>query len=88
MGIEMEYKDSRGRRHNSLESMLKAEAGLVVDQAASDVERAVRAQRCSIHHRTPSISIRKTGDGFSYTIDGCCDDLVAKAEHAAKAAAS
>jgi hypothetical protein len=82
MGLEIEYRDNRGRKHSSLDSMINAEMGKLVDEAARNLERAVRVQRCSIHGQNASIAIRKGQDGFSYTLSGCCDELVRKAEGA------
>ena len=86
MGLEIEYRDSRGRRHNSLDSMMKSEMGKLVDQMSRDVERAVRSQRCAVHGQTPSVSVSRAGDQISYTINGCCDEVVSRAESAAAAA--
>ena len=86
MGLEIEYRDSRGRRHNSLDSMMKSEVGSLIDQMSRDVERAVRSQRCPVHGRTPSVSISRAGDRINYTITGCCDEAVSSAESAAAAA--
>jgi hypothetical protein len=82
MGLRIEYRDNKGRKHNSLDSMVKAEMDKLVNEAARNVERVVGAQRCPIHGKTPSISITKHREGFSYTIDGCCDELVRRAEAA------
>jgi hypothetical protein len=84
MELELEYRDSKGRKHNSLDSMIKAEMGKLVDEAAQNIERVVRAQRCPVHGESPSISISKSREGFSYSLSGCCDRLVGKAEDAIK----
>jgi hypothetical protein len=76
MGLQIEYRDTKGRKHNSLDSMVKAEMGTLVDEAARNIERAVRAQCCPVHGKAPSIAIAKGHEGFSYTIDGCCDEPV------------
>ncbi|HET9593649.1 MAG TPA: hypothetical protein VFP17_12120, partial [Solirubrobacterales bacterium] len=82
MGLEMEFRDNRGRKHDNLESLLEAEKETLVEEAARNVEKVVRAQRCPTHGKTPSISTRKGSDGFSYTIDACCDECVEVAEQA------
>ena len=82
MGLQLEYRDNRGHRHNSLESLVQAEMGKLVDEAARNIEGVIRAQRCPVHGKHPTVSIQKHDEGFSYTIDGCCDELVAKAEEA------
>ncbi|HET8955570.1 MAG TPA: hypothetical protein VFN18_07920 [Solirubrobacterales bacterium] len=82
MGFEMEFRDNRGRKHNSLESLVEAEKDKLVDEAARNVEDIVRAQRCPVHGQSPSISIRKGSDGFNYSINGCCDECVKEAEAA------
>lgn len=84
MGLQIEYRDSKGRKHSSLESMVKAEMGKLVDEAARNIERAVRAQRCPIHGKAPSIAITKGREGLSYAIDGCCDEAVKKGQRAAE----
>lgn len=82
MGFEMEYRDTKGRKHDSLESLVEAEMGTLVDEAARNVERAAVAQRCPVHGKPASITITKQGGGFDYSISGCCDKVVQSAERA------
>lgn len=82
MKLQMEFRDTKGRKHSSLDSLVKAEMGKLVNEAARNIERMVRAQRCPAHGKAPTIAISKSREGFSYTIDGCCDDVVSKAEGA------
>jgi hypothetical protein len=84
MGLDIEYRDTKGRKHNDLGSLVQAEMGKLVDEAARKVERVVRAQRCPAHGKSASISITKGKEGFGYSISGCCDAAVEKAERAVK----
>lgn len=88
MSLSIEYRDSAGRKHNSLAEMLKADVGRLVDETVKDVERAVLAQGCPVRGQRATVSISKSGGGFSFTIDGCCDDFVQRAERAARSAAA
>jgi hypothetical protein len=84
MGLEIEYRDTKGRKHDDLGSLVQAEMSKLVDEAARNVERVVRAQRCPAHGKNASISITKWQEGFSYSISGCCDAAGETAERAAE----
>ena len=86
MGFEAEYRDSTGRKHKDMASMLKAEVDLTVDEHMAAIRRAAEAVRCPEHGKTPTVEMTRTAEGASYEINGCCDDLCHRAEAAAAAA--
>jgi hypothetical protein len=49
--------------------------------AVEQVTTKVSAVRCPAHGRPAQVSeVRETGDGFDFTVTGCCDDAVERAE--------
>jgi hypothetical protein len=55
-----------------------------VEKAATDaaVETA-KSVRCPKHGKTATVkNVRKTPQGFSFEVDGCCDEVVARAQKA------
>jgi hypothetical protein len=83
MGLEITYTGSDGRRHNDMAGLLKAEMQKIVDDHLDRIESALAMQRCEIHGERPLVNRNRTSDGAEFTITGCCDDLVAKAQAAA-----
>jgi hypothetical protein len=86
MGLEIEYTGDDGKKYASLSEMLEAEASKVVDQTMSEVQRAIEAQRCPVHGGSATATMTRRGDQISFSITGCCDDLVERAERAGEEA--
>jgi hypothetical protein len=72
-----------GRSYPDIESMLRAEVEEVVADKFDTVERAIRRQTCSVHHRSPSVQRTRTGNEVSFRIEACCDRLRDDAQAAA-----
>jgi hypothetical protein len=86
VGLEIEFTGDDGRKYNSLEEMLAADVEKILADNESAIERAVTSTRCPTHNKTASVTFSRTGEGFSFKIDGCCDELCASAERAASSA--
>lgn len=57
--------------------------GQIRQAGADQVTGKVRSVRCSQHGKPADISVvRKTRDGFSVSLTGCCDEVVEKAQRA------
>lgn len=65
---------------DGFERALKEAAEEAVDDGAGEIERAVRAVRCAEHGEHPKVRRTKTRDGVQLEIEGCCDDIVERAE--------
>jgi hypothetical protein len=65
MGLKIEYRDMHGRKHGSLADLVETESEKLVDEAAKNVERAIRGQRCAVHGQSATVSISKSSNGFS-----------------------
>lgn len=83
MGLEIEYTDSRGRKHGDMAGMLDAEVGRVVDDQLAVIKRAIESQRCEVHGEHATASLNRSGGQISFDISGCCDELVKRAQAAA-----
>ena len=83
MGFEIEYTDSRGRKHGDMAGMLDAEVGRVVDDQLAAIKWAIESQRCDVHGEHATASLNRSAGKMSFNISGCCDDLVEKAQAAA-----
>jgi hypothetical protein len=86
MGLEIEYTGDDGRKYESLAEMLQAEGSKLIDDTMTEVQRAIEAQRCPLHGRGPSATMTRSGDRISFEIEGCCDDLVERAQRAGEEA--
>lgn len=49
MGLEIEYTDSRGRKHKDMAGMLNADFERVVDDQLAQNKGAIESQRCEVH---------------------------------------
>jgi hypothetical protein len=85
MGLEIEYTGEDGRKYDSLEEMLAADVEKILTDQVAAIERAVTSTRCSVHDQKATVSVSRTGEGLSFKIDGCCEELCARAERAASA---
>jgi hypothetical protein len=83
MGLEIEYTDSRGRKHRDMAGMLDAEFERVVDDELAGVKRAIESQRCQVHGEHATATLNRSGDQISFDISGCCEELVERAQAAA-----
>lgn len=88
MGLEIEYTGDDGRKYGSLAEMLDAEGNKLIDEAMAEVRRSIEAQRCAVHGGRPSATVTRRGDQISFEIEGCCDDLVERAQRAGEDALS
>jgi hypothetical protein len=86
MSLEIEYTGDDGRKYNSLEEMLAADVEKILSDQAAAIERAVTSTHCPVHDQNARVSVSRTGEGLSFKIEGCCDELCARAERAASAA--
>jgi hypothetical protein len=59
---------------------LKEATQKAVDGEVAKIERAVRAVRCTEHGESAKVRRAKTHDGVKLQVEGCCDDLVERAE--------
>ena len=82
MGIGLEYRVD-GRRVSQDEFFTGMEQK-VTGMASDQVRTAVERTRCAKHGRHARVvSSRKTARGFQFDIEGCCDDLIERAQRAA-----
>jgi hypothetical protein len=51
--------------------------------ALEEVQKKVESDRCPQHGQHPKVTMERTADGASFDIEGCCDDLVERAQRAA-----
>lgn len=81
MGVEITYtvagrKVSRDQFFDGIEGQLRKAA---VDEVTANVQRV----RCATHGKTATVSeVRETGEGFSFSVSGCCDEVVSRARDA------
>jgi len=71
--IKMNWDDGRMRR------MLNEAGQKAANDGVRTIERAVEAVRCVEHGEHARVSKAKTRDGYALRVEGCCDDLVARA---------
>jgi hypothetical protein len=82
VGISLEYRVD-GRRV-SKDQFFKGMEEKVKGMASDQVRAAVERTRCAKHGRYARVvSSRKTAQGFQLDIQGCCDDLIERAQRAA-----
>ena len=62
--------------------MIAAKGNKLIEGTMNEVKRAIEAQRCPVHGRTASATVTRHGDQISFSIDGCCDELVERAQRA------
>jgi hypothetical protein len=86
MGLEIEYTGDDGRKYGSLSEMLEAEGNKLIGDTMSEVQRAIEAQRCPVHGGTATATMTRQGDQISFSIEGCCDELVERAQRAGEEA--
>lgn len=84
MKMTFEFKDSRGRRYNSVHDMLNQMGTEIISDFQNDLsqnfETVVREEtselRCPSHNQTiNSISIVQEDSEFAAQFDSCCDKL-------------
>lgn len=83
MGFDIEYTDSRGRKHSDLAGMLDAELERVVDDQLAEIKQVIERQRCEVHGEHATATLKRSAGGISFDINGCCEELVERAQAAA-----
>ncbi|HEX4483317.1 MAG TPA: hypothetical protein VH081_05975 [Solirubrobacteraceae bacterium] len=74
--FEIEITDGKGRRLASGTSLFDGKS--ITEQVFGSVERSVRAQRCPVHGKQPTVRRKPGSDELEF--DVCCETLRAKAE--------
>lgn len=81
MGVSITYK--LGGRTVSQSQFFSGLEGEIRKMAVDDLTAKAGRVRCSEHGETASVSeVVATPNGFSFTLSGCCDELVRRAEAA------
>lgn len=83
MGLDIEYTDSTGRKHKDMAGMLGADFERVVDDQLAEIKRAIESQRCAIHGEHATATLNRSAGNISFDINGCCEELVERAQAAA-----
>jgi hypothetical protein len=50
--------------------------------ALEEVQKKLESVRCPEHGQRPTVTMERTADGASFNIEGCCEDLVERAQRA------
>jgi hypothetical protein len=83
MGFDMEYTIG-GRKVSKREWEKHLFEDTPRNLAKQTVEERLRGLRCPTHGETPTLSnMRDTSQGWDFTISACCDEHLARAQHAA-----
>jgi hypothetical protein len=83
MGLNIEYTDSQGRKHRDMAGMLNADFERVVDDQLAEIKRVIESQRCEIHGKNATATLNRSAGNISFDINGCCEELVERAQAAA-----
>jgi len=68
--------------HDGIKRMVADAAQTAMDQEIAAVERRIRAVRCSVYGEQARVRRTAMHEGFKLQVEGCCEDLVERAEKA------
>ena len=80
--IKLEITDNKGRKYSNLSDAIKPALDGMIDETTRQIERALRAQQCPVHHQRPQIKRHRTGDRIDFQYECCCDQLKAMTDEA------